>query len=97
MKSIVAYLTVVLLSVTSAAPALKSTRIWDCGPADKVVVFRQTSLFPSPVIYPGNVTIATHMQLLEDLPSQNLKVKVQLDKLEPERMGVPCMNGVGSW
>lgn len=90
-------LTSVLLSIVYAAPTLKSTRIWDCGPDDKVVLFRQTSLSPSPVVYPGNVTIATHMQLLEDLPSHSLKVRIQLEKLEPERMAVPCMNGIGSW
>lgn len=86
-----------LIGSTFSASVLRGTRTWDCGPEDKVVIFGQTSLYPSPVVYPGNVSIASHMQLLEDLPTENLKVRVELEKLEPERMAVPCMNGRGSW
>lgn len=36
------------------------------------------------------------MRVHEDLPSSNLKVRISLDKLEPQRMAVPCFSGVGS-
>ena len=100
-------ITITLISLiacpTSAAPApsslsLKPTRTWDCGSVDRVILFQEALIFPSPVRYPGNVSITTRMRLTEDLPGQGqLRVRIQLDKLEPERMPVPCMNGLGSW
>lgn len=36
------------------------------------------------------------MDLMEDLPSTGLYLKVRVDKLEPQRMPVPCLNGAGS-
>ena len=86
-----------LASTASSATVFKQLRTWDCGPADKAIVFRDTFISPSPVVYPGNVSISSHMTVVEDLPVENLLVRVQLDKLEPQRMLVPCMNGYGSW
>lgn len=69
---------------------------WDCGKSDRVIHFKRTSIEPSPIIYPGNVTITTSMDLMEDLPRTGLYLKIRVDKLEPQRMPVPCLNGVGS-
>jgi hypothetical protein len=80
-----------------SASVFRELRTWDCGSSDKVVNFRDATVSPTPVVYPGNVSLGIVMELLEDLPSENLKVKVQVEKLEPERMQVPCMNGMGSW
>lgn len=95
--SAVALVVLSIIGSVISASILKGTRTWDCGPEDRVVLFKDTSLTPSPIMYPGNVSIFTHMQLLEDLPSQNLFVQIELTKLEPERMPVPCINGRGSW
>ena len=72
------------------------SRTWDCGKSDRVIHFKHTTIQPSPIIYPGNVTITTSIDLKEDLPRTGLLLKIRVDKLEPQRMPVPCLSGVGS-
>lgn len=91
------FLLIFFVGSSYSATIFRELRTWDCGSNDKVVYFRDATLSPSPVVYPGNVSLDFIMELLEDLPAEKLRVKVQIEKLEPERMQVPCMNGMGSW
>ena len=96
-KITILFLISAVLTLSSSTTIFRDLKTWDCGSSDKVIVFRDATVSPSPVIYPGNVSLGVLMDLLEDLPDENLKVKVRVEKLEPERMQVPCMNGMGSW
>jgi len=68
----------------------------DCGKRDAIVSFGPMRLSPDPIIYPGSIKMDIDMSTKADLPSENLKMRLKLDKLEPVRMAVPCLRGIGS-
>jgi len=68
----------------------------DCGKQDAIVSFGPTRIRPDPIIYPGNVNMDIDMSTKQDLPSENLKMRLRLEKLEPVNMFVPCLRGIGS-
>ena len=50
---------------------------------------------PDQVCMPGTTEINVHTRISEDLPT-DLLIKMDLHKLTPFPMTVPCLNGVGS-
>ena len=60
---------------------------------DVLVVLEGTT--PDEVCMPGTTEINVHTRISEDLPS-DLLIKMDLHKLTPFPMNVPCLNGVGS-
>ncbi|CAL1287326.1 unnamed protein product [Larinioides sclopetarius] len=93
MESIIFFLGIAFL-----APAFTHgvSRFTDCGGADKIITFKDGSVLPDPVQYPGNVTVSVDMEVLKDLPISDLDMKVSLMKLDPIRRNLPCIHGVGS-
>ena len=51
---------------------------------------------PEEVPLPGAIVFDMHINIKEDLPS-DLMLKLELQKLEPFPLDVPCLNGLGSW
>ncbi|GFQ81154.1 hypothetical protein TNCT_18611, partial [Trichonephila clavata] len=37
------------------------------------------------------------MVVVKDLPASNFEMKLNLVKLQPRRMDVPCIQNIGSW
>lgn len=70
---------------------------WDCETSStKVMYFDDSVLTPTPVIYPGNISIDSYFNLTEDIPSENFFCQMEVIKLEPKRMRIPCLAGRGS-
>lgn len=76
---------------------LLTSEVKDCGKSDAYIHFDKTIIKPDPVIYPGSVVMDVAMTNNKDLPSNDLMMKLRLEKLQPFHMIVPCLNGVGSW
>ena len=51
---------------------------------------------PDVIYIPGTVNMNLHARISADLPA-DLMVKLQLKKLEPFPIDVPCLDGLGSW
>ncbi|XP_074599205.1 uncharacterized protein LOC141853688 [Brevipalpus obovatus] len=86
-------LLVLLITVSTAFTA---TTTWDCGHDDKSIKINRAGVLPDPIPYPGNLTIDTELEVVRDIPSTGLAARLTLIKLEPERMLVDCINGIGS-
>merc|ERR1712123_213167 len=74
-------------------PSLKAVRQCAGHEDDVLVVLEGTT--PDEVCMPGTTEINVHTRISEDLPS-DLLIKMDLHKLTPFPMSVPCLNGVGS-
>jgi hypothetical protein len=53
-------------------------------------------VIPDEILIPGSVNLNMHTKITKDLPN-DLMIKMNLKKLEPFPMDVPCLNGLGSW
>ena len=51
---------------------------------------------PDEIPIPGEISMDIHQLIREDLPA-DLVLKMDLTKLEPFPLDVPCLNGLGSW
>ncbi|CAL1287327.1 unnamed protein product [Larinioides sclopetarius] len=93
MASIIFFLCIAFL-----APAFAhgSATFTDCGGADKSVAFKDGSVKPDPIQYPGNLSMSVTMDVLKDLPASNFEMRLNLIKLDPRRMNVPCLESIGS-
>ena len=60
---------------------------------DVLVVLEGTT--PDQICMPGTTELNVHTRISEDLP-MDLIIKMDLHKLTPFPMTVPCLNGVGS-
>ena len=49
------------------------------------------------ICFKGSVKIQPDMEIIKDVPAEKLMMKLSLQKLEPQRMTIPCLNGMGSW
>ncbi|XP_055927794.1 ganglioside GM2 activator-like isoform X2 [Argiope bruennichi] len=68
----------------------------DCGGPDKSIDIKEGSVKPDPILYPGNVSMTVAMDILKDLPASGLEMKMDLIKLDPRKMNVPCLDNIGS-
>ena len=70
---------------------------WDCEESEsKVIYFNETTVLPSPIKYPGNVIIDGTIEITQELPPENFFVQVEVYRLEPRKMKIPCIEGKGS-
>ena len=51
---------------------------------------------PDTIPIPGEITMDIHQLIKVDLP-EDLVIKMDLTKMEPFPLDVPCLNGLGSW
>ena len=51
---------------------------------------------PDVIYLPGTVTMDLHALISQDLPA-DVMIKLNLKKLEPFPLDVPCLDGLGSW
>lgn len=70
---------------------------WDCETSEsKIIYFNETAVLPSPINYPGNVTIDGTIQITQDISKDNFFVRMEVYRLEPRKMKIPCIEGKGS-
>eukprot|EP00090_Calanus_glacialis_P036318 TRINITY_DN61952_c0_g1_i1.p1 TRINITY_DN61952_c0_g1~~TRINITY_DN61952_c0_g1_i1.p1 ORF type:complete len:191 (-),score=49.34 TRINITY_DN61952_c0_g1_i1:45-617(-) len=74
-------------------PTLKAVKQCDGHENDVLVVIEGTT--PDEICMPGDTELNVHTRISEDLP-MDLLIKMDLHKLTPFPMTVPCLNGVGS-
>eukprot|EP00091_Calanus_sinicus_P018129 TRINITY_DN4036_c0_g1_i4.p2 TRINITY_DN4036_c0_g1~~TRINITY_DN4036_c0_g1_i4.p2 ORF type:complete len:142 (+),score=45.08 TRINITY_DN4036_c0_g1_i4:329-754(+) len=74
-------------------PTLKAVQQCAGHENDVLVVLEGTT--PEEVCMPGETELNMHTRITEDLP-MDLLIKMDLHKLTPFPMTVPCLNGVGS-
>lgn len=90
-------LTTILLVLLTNKLIKCENESWDCETSSsKVMFFKESTVTPSPILYPGNVTIDGVFEITEDLPSQDLFVRLEVFKLEPRKMKIPCIENKGS-
>merc|ERR1712200_68638 len=78
----------------SSNPSL--TSVVQCpGHEDDILVVLPDSSSPDEVCMPGTMPMTVHTNVREDLPT-DLVIELDLKKLEPFPMTVPCLSGVGS-
>ncbi|XP_054160398.1 uncharacterized protein LOC128958543 [Oppia nitens] len=70
--------------------------IRNCGPSDSYSRMGAIKINPYPIKYPGTVDIDIDVNIIKDVPSQDLIAVLSLDKLTPNRMHIPCMDQIGS-
>ncbi|GBL96505.1 hypothetical protein AVEN_229947-1 [Araneus ventricosus] len=89
---------ILFLCIAFLAPAFAhgSATFADCGGADKSIAFKDGSVKPDPVQYPGNLSMTVAMEVLKTLPASDFEMKLDLIKLDPRRMSVPCLDNIGS-
>merc|ERR1719419_90542 len=75
------------------SPTLKSIETCPGHENDVMVVIEGTT--DEEICMPGNSTINVHTRVSEDLP-MDLVIKMDLQKVTPFPMTVPCLDGVGS-
>merc|ERR1711970_561578 len=80
-------------SFGSSQPQLKGVQQCAGHEDDALVVIEGST--PDQVCMPGTTEINVHTRISEDLPT-DLLIKMDLHKLTPFPMTVPCLNGVGS-
>merc|ERR1711973_290826 len=80
-------------SFGSSQPQLKGVQNCADHEEDALVVIEGST--PDQVCMPGTTEINVHTRISEDLPT-DLLIKMDLHKLTPFPMTVPCLNGVGS-
>ena len=85
-----------LLLVSLSTSVTSATETYDCGKSDKWITLVSADVLPDPVIYPGNVTLVAVFELSHDLPDKDLLMTLNIEKLEPFKMKVPCFKGIGS-
>lgn len=79
-----------------SSPLVKSVDVFDCGKGDKWITLVSADIVPDPVIYPGNVTLIGDFDLSHDLPDHDVLFSLNIKKLQPFPMKVPCLKGIGS-
>merc|ERR1712029_286817 len=77
----------------NSQPHLKGVQQCAGHEHDALVVIEGST--PDQVCMPGTTEINCHTRISEDLP-MDLIIKMDLHKLTPFPMTVPCLNGVGS-
>merc|ERR1711874_864075 len=80
-------------SFGQSQPQLKAVQNCAGHEDDALVVIEGTT--PDEICMPGTTEINVHTRISEDLP-MDLLIKMDLHKLTPFPMTVPCLNGVGS-
>merc|ERR1712126_264212 len=74
-------------------PSLRSVQQCEGHENDDLVLISGTT--PDEICMPGNTVINMHTSIREDLPT-DLTLNLDLHKITPFPMTVPCLNGVGS-
>merc|ERR1712080_27359 len=74
-------------------PSLRSVQQCEGHENDALVLISGTT--PDEICMPGNTVINMHTLIREDLPT-DLTLNLDLHKITPFPMTVPCLNGVGS-
>merc|ERR1712158_294914 len=74
-------------------PSLKSVK--QCEGHENDALFLINGTTPDEICMPGTTVINMHTQIREDLPT-DLTLNLDLHKITPFPMTVPCLNGVGS-
>merc|ERR1712142_862092 len=78
----------------SSNPSL--TSVAQCpGHENDILVVLPDSSSPDEVCMPGTMPMTVHTNVREDLPT-DLVIELDLKKLEPFPMTVPCLSGIGS-
>merc|ERR1712198_459505 len=77
----------------SAKPSLRSVQQCEGHENDALVLLEGTT--PDEICMPGTTVINMHTLIREDLPT-DLTLNLDLHKITPFPMTVPCLNGVGS-
>ena len=78
------------------APLCYATQTYDCGGSDKWITLRSANILPSPIVYPGNVTLLADFDLSKELPDHDVMLTIKIEKQEPIKMTIPCLKGIGS-
>ncbi|GIX97905.1 uncharacterized protein CEXT_389401 [Caerostris extrusa] len=92
MESVLCFLCVGLLIGIAHGTATFS----DCGGAEKSMTIIAGSVKPDPIQYPGNLSMTVAFNVTKDLPASNFQMALNLTKLNPRVMHVPCMEDIGS-
>ena len=72
------------------------SKISDCGDESSSFHVTEATLWPDPLLFPGNLSISVTTKVLRDLPDKDVMMKTTLKKAFPP-ITVPCVNNVGSW
>jgi len=80
-------------SSSKSHPSLKSVK--QCEGHENDALFLIEGTTPDEICMPGTTAINMHTHIREDLPT-DLTLNLDLHKVTPFPMTVPCLNGVGS-
>ena len=73
--------------------------IWDCFNSSQdstSIRFTETSVDPAPIKFPGKLIISSTVDIREDLPEENLFVKIEIVRSKTPKVKVPCIDDKGS-
>ncbi|KAG8201349.1 hypothetical protein JTE90_016826 [Oedothorax gibbosus] len=90
------YLPFLLFSVSQFDGSYAGATFADCGDANKRLTISTGTVKPDPIQYPGNISASVDLIVLKDLPADNFEMKLDLTKLQPRKMTVPCLQDIGS-
>ncbi|KAI1280749.1 hypothetical protein HDE_13949 [Halotydeus destructor] len=85
-----------IIAVILVAGSAYATETWDCKIPGSVIHSQSADISPSPIMYPGDITVSADLVSDKQLPSENLYIKLHLEKQTPTKLLVPCFQGYGS-